>query len=113
MRLSDIFNINAALTVYNACATLKWNGGTSFPIEAGHGCLGCSEPGFWDKGSFYSALSAAVWGKAGETSPKQSLQIAGAAVVAGAAIGAASAGVARARQSRQEHQHNSDEPKGG
>ncbi len=42
---------------YNACATTKWNEGTSFPIEAGHGCLGCSEPDFWDMGGFYTALS--------------------------------------------------------
>lgn len=45
---------------YNACAVLKWNEGTSFPIEAGHGCLGCSEPNFWDKGSFYAPLSTAT-----------------------------------------------------
>ena len=44
-------------TTYNACATTKWNNGTSFPIEAGHGCIGCSEPDFWDAGSFYKALS--------------------------------------------------------
>ncbi|MGD8576470.1 MAG: hydrogenase small subunit [Thiohalophilus sp.] len=43
-------------TTYNACATAKWNGGVSFPIESGHPCLGCSEPNFWDAGSFYSAL---------------------------------------------------------
>jgi hydrogenase small subunit len=42
---------------YNACATTKWNEGISFPIEAGHGCLGCSQPNFWDAGSFYQALS--------------------------------------------------------
>ena len=36
-------------TTHNACTTLKWNQGTGFPMEAGHGCLGCSEPGFWDK----------------------------------------------------------------
>lgn len=42
---------------YNACATMKWNGGTSFPIQSGHGCLGCSEPDFWDKGGFYRPLS--------------------------------------------------------
>ncbi|MCW9012729.1 MAG: hydrogenase small subunit [Gammaproteobacteria bacterium] len=41
---------------YNACAVHKWNQGTSFPIESGHPCLGCSEPDFWDKGSFYSSL---------------------------------------------------------
>jgi hydrogenase small subunit len=44
-------------TTYNACATTKWNEGTSFPIESGHGCLGCSEPKFWDAGGFYEALS--------------------------------------------------------
>lgn len=42
---------------YNACATAKWNQGTSFPIESGHGCLGCSEPDFWDMGGFYKVLS--------------------------------------------------------
>jgi len=44
-------------TTHNACATTKWNEGTSFPIESGHGCLGCSEPNFWDAGGFYEALS--------------------------------------------------------
>jgi hydrogenase small subunit len=44
-------------TTYNACATTKWNQAVSFPIESGHGCLGCSEPDFWDAGSFYQALS--------------------------------------------------------
>jgi hydrogenase small subunit len=34
---------------HNACTTLKWNQGTGYPMEAGHGCLDCSEPGFWDK----------------------------------------------------------------
>jgi hydrogenase small subunit len=42
---------------YNACATVKWNGGVSFPIQSGHGCIGCSQPGFWDAGGFYEALS--------------------------------------------------------
>ncbi len=42
---------------YNACATTKWNGGVSFPIQSGHGCIGCSEPNFWDAGGFYKALS--------------------------------------------------------
>jgi len=34
---------------YNNCPTAKFNGGTSFPIQAGHPCIGCSEPGFWDE----------------------------------------------------------------
>ena len=36
---------------HNACTTLKWNQGTGYPMEAGHDCLGCSEPDFWDKQS--------------------------------------------------------------
>jgi hydrogenase small subunit len=42
---------------YNACATLKWNQGTSWPVESGHGCIGCSEPGFWDFGGLYRSVS--------------------------------------------------------
>lgn len=84
-------------TTYNACATVKWNGGTSFPIESGHPCLGCSEPGFWDKGSFYSALSAPRWGKAGEALPSQTLKVAGTAAAAGVALGVVSAGLSRLR----------------
>ncbi|RLB44206.1 MAG: oxidoreductase [Deltaproteobacteria bacterium] len=39
---------------YNNCPIAKFNDGTSFPIEAGHPCIGCSEPDFWDKMSpFY------------------------------------------------------------
>jgi hydrogenase small subunit len=76
---------------YNACATTKWNNGTSFPIESGHGCLGCSEPNFWDGGGFYRPLSSGFWhGNVGAEL--------GGAVAAGAVIGAASAYAARRRQ---------------
>jgi hydrogenase small subunit len=39
---------------------VKWNGGVSFPIGSGHGCIGCSEAGFWDNGPFYQRLSNVV-----------------------------------------------------
>lgn len=76
---------------HNACATVKWNAGTSFPIQSGHGCLGCSEPDFWDKGSFYKALSTADWGDA---------KTLGVAAAVGVAAGAAAAYAARKRQDR-------------
>jgi hydrogenase small subunit len=44
-------------TTYNSCSTVKWNNGVSFPIGSGHGCVGCSEAGFWDNGPFYQRLS--------------------------------------------------------
>jgi len=43
-------------TTYNACSTIRWNEGVSFPIQSGHGCIGCSESGFWDAGPFYERL---------------------------------------------------------
>jgi hydrogenase small subunit len=85
-------------TTHNACATMKWNGGTSFPIESGHGCIGCSEPNFWDKGSFYSALATPLWGKAGAVRPGDAALLAAGAMAAGAAIGVGSALLARNRQ---------------
>lgn len=44
-------------TTYNSCSTMRWNGGVSWPVQSGHGCLGCSEDGFWDKGSFYDRVT--------------------------------------------------------
>ena len=39
---------------YNNCPVAKFNDGTSWPVEAGHPCIGCSEPNFWDQMSpFY------------------------------------------------------------
>ena len=67
---------------YNACASLKWNGGTSFPIQSGHGCIGCSEPGFWDMGPLYKPLSMPI-------APVQ--MMVGAAAAGGAIAGAAMA----------------------
>lgn len=32
---------------YNNCPTVKFNQ-TNWPVEAGHPCIGCSEPNFWD-----------------------------------------------------------------
>lgn len=43
---------------YNACSVTKWNNGVSYPIQSGHGCIGCSEAGFWDNGPFYQHLAS-------------------------------------------------------
>jgi len=34
---------------FNNCPTAKFNDGTSWPVEAGHPCIGCSQPNFWDE----------------------------------------------------------------
>jgi len=36
------------------CPVVKWNSGTSWPVNAGMQCLSCTTPDFWDaKGGFY------------------------------------------------------------
>ena len=42
---------------YNNCPIAKYNDGTSWPVEAGHPCIGCSEPNFWDKMSPFFVAS--------------------------------------------------------
>ncbi|MFW5902229.1 MAG: oxidoreductase, partial [Thermodesulfobacteriota bacterium] len=42
---------------HNNCPTAKYNDGTSWPVQAGHPCIGCSEPAFWDYMSpFYEPM---------------------------------------------------------
>ncbi|HUW13718.1 MAG TPA: hydrogenase small subunit [Anaerolineae bacterium] len=40
---------------YHNCPAVRWNEGTSWPVASGHGCIGCSEPGFWDFGAYEKA----------------------------------------------------------
>ena len=82
-------------TTHNACATTKWNGGVSFPIESGHGCLGCSEPDFWDAGSFSTSLSM----------PADPVKYTAAAALAGAAVGVAVSFANRAKKRDAEAAH--------
>jgi hydrogenase small subunit len=82
---------------YNACATFKWNEGVSFPIESGHGCLGCSEPDFWDAGDFYQPLAIPIHGVIHATT--------GYALAAGAAAGVASGALNRFKRSRACQNH--------
>ncbi len=99
-------------TTYNACATLKWNNAVSFPIQSGHPCLGCAEPDFWDRGSFYSPIPSPRWGKAGEVTPAEAGDIAAGAALAGAAVGAGSVLLARQRIKRYQRTQSSQSESG-
>jgi hydrogenase small subunit len=83
-------------TTYNACASIKWAGGLSFPIQSGHPCLGCSEPNFWDGGGFYQGQSAPL--------DRPTAVAAGAALAAGAVVGAGVAAVNHGQKNKAEHE---------
>lgn len=88
-------------TTYNACASIKWDQGLSFPVQSGHPCLGCSEPNFWDGGGFYQGQSAPL--------DRPTVLAAGAAVAAGAVVGA---GVALANRAQQKNAHAPEKKEG-
>lgn len=86
-------------TSYNACSAIRWNEGLSWPVQSGHGCIGCSEPNFFDKGSFYEHETTALppgWGGIEATADKVGLATLGVVGVAAAAHVAMSA-VSQAR----------------
>lgn len=87
-------------TTYNSCSKIQWNEGTSFPIGSGHPCIGCSEPGFWDKGPFYTRL-ADVSFLGTDTTADQIGVVAVGAAAAGAAAHAAVTAVKKKQHDKE------------
>jgi hydrogenase small subunit len=76
---------------FKNCPTVKYNEGTSWPVQAGHGCIGCAEPAFWDNmAPFYRRLPNPPGFGVESTADKVG---AGLAAVTGAAL--AAHGIAR------------------
>lgn len=97
-------------TTYNACSTVRWNDGVSFPIQSGHGCLGCSEDGFWDYGSFYSRATGIPQTGIEATADKIGLGVAGVAGAAAIAHATVSA-IKHARNKNNTSSENATEKK--
>ena len=65
------------------CPTVKYTGGTSWPVHAGHGCIGCHMPGFWDRMTpAYARLPSPM-----PVGPQLTVDQAGALLVGGVAAG--------------------------
>ena len=46
---------------YGTCPSQQFDAGTSWPVRAGGGCIGCTMPGFWDEMSpFYRRLQSPI-----------------------------------------------------
>lgn len=37
---------------FHNCPTLRWNEGTNWPVGAGHGCIACAAPNFWESPAY-------------------------------------------------------------
>ena len=82
---------------YNSCGVIRWNNGVSYPIQSGHGCIGCSEAHFWDNGPFYQHL-ASFPGFGIETTADTVGVAVGAITVAGIAAHAVTTNIRKRRQ---------------
>ncbi len=86
---------------FSPCPIFQWNGGTSWPIGAGHPCIGCTERQFWDTMTpFYDRLP-----DVGGFGVERRADLIGAALAAGATAGVlAHAGMTAVHQARVRRQ---------
>jgi len=87
---------------FSPCPIIQGNRATSWPIGAGHPCIGCTERNFWDTMSpFYDRLPDIL----GFGGVERTVDTIGAAVAAGATAGvvahAAATGIRRVHERRQ------------
>jgi hydrogenase small subunit len=86
---------------FSPCPIFEWNSGTSWPIGAGHPCIGCTERNFWDTMTpFYGRLP-----DVGGFGVERTVDILGASLALGAAAGvtahALATGIHQARERRK------------
>lgn len=97
------------------CPIFQWNTRTSWPIGAGHPCLGCTEPHFWDVMTpFYDRLPDVVG-----FGVERRVDTLGAALAVGATAGVAAHAIAtgvsrmREKERRLPVVDQPEEPRGG
>jgi len=93
---------------YNACGITRWNDGVSYPIQSGHGCLGCSETSFWDNGPFYRHL-ASFPGFGIETTADKIGTVVGAITLGGIATHAISTNIRKKRLIKENIENSASE----
>jgi len=87
---------------FSPCPIVQWNSGTSWPIGAGHPCIGCTERNFWDTMSpFYRQMPDLLGFGVERTADLVGLSLAVGAT-AGVAAHAIGTGVQRARAKSSE-----------
>ena len=95
---------------YNACSVMRWNNGVSYPIQSGHGCIGCAEANFWDNGPFYQHL-ASFPGFGIETTADKIGLVAGIATAAGIAAHAITTNIKKSKLIKEEIKASDKNPK--
>lgn len=103
------------ITFHN-CPAVRYNDGTSWPIGSGHGCIGCSEPDFWEWGA-YNVADLQTFAPPTTFAPvqmsEQHIAPASAALMgglAGLAVGAAGAAAYSSLSKKDKHEEAENVP---
>jgi len=92
---------------YYNCPTVRWNGGTSWPVQAGHPCFACAANNNWDvMGPIYKRLPN-VPGAGYQVSADQI----GLGLAAAAGVGVAAHAILRGIQPKESKGHEGQKPK--
>jgi hydrogenase small subunit len=81
---------------YHNCPTQRWNEGTNWPVGAGHGCIACASPGFWELPAYETVpiegqTPPTTYPSVEEEGDGGALAAAGVGVAAGVVVGAVGA----------------------
>ena len=95
---------------YANCGKVRFNDGMSWPVMAGHGCIGCTEPAFWDKMAPLEKEIAegAIAGGGGEATVDKIGAVLTGATVAGVAVHSVLSGI-RHRKGKHDEAMNQEE----
>jgi len=91
---------------FNNCSIERFNQHTSWPVQAGHGCVGCSEPDFWDAmGTFHEPLGNRLYQTLFGIGADKTADKAGIALLTATAVGiAAHAAIAAVKGSKKDEE---------
>lgn len=91
---------------FNNCSIERFNQHTSWPVQAGHGCVGCSEPDFWDAmGTFHEPLGNRLYQTLFGVGADKTADKAGIALLTATAVGiAAHAAIAAVKGSKKDEE---------
>jgi len=95
---------------YNSCGIMRWNNGVSYPIQSGHGCIGCSEANFWDNDPFYRHLPSFP-GFGIETTADEIGTVVGAVTLGGMAAHAVSTNIRKRKLIKERINNNGGDEK--
>ena len=91
---------------FNNCSQERFNQHTSWPIQAGHGCIGCSEPDFWDAmGPFEEPVAGRLYHTLFGEGADRTADKAGIALLSAVGVGiAAHAAIAAVKGSKKDEE---------